>query len=108
MIAPVPVAHLDRRAHLAWHLDQLGPTPRQVYKTLRRRHITGTRTLADACPVANYLRFVAGYRRVLVSPYDIVAFPTFGDCVGIRTPTPLAIRTFVIRFDDGRYRKLRA
>lgn len=83
-----------KRTNAMARLRGLGTTADEVAAALKRRRIRGTRLSSNCCPIAKFL----GSAEVCQDFIDL--------CGTIRITPPRAVRTFIDRFDDGRYPEL--
>lgn len=90
-----------RADELAEALAQLGPTPEDVARTLRRAGVVGHRECCHACPVARYL-LQLGAADVAVD-HDVSAVRRDGTEDWTHVENPRAVRLFIENFDSGGY-----
>ncbi len=87
-------------------LDQLGSTPRTVAETLQRSGVRGDPFLSSRCPLAEYLHAVVGadahVSKVKVGLHvAVISRPRRWRPIIV--PLPVAVRLFVLGFDNGHY-----
>jgi hypothetical protein len=80
-------------------LEKLGDTPDTIRAILRDLHITGIRSRAKSCPIANYLA-----AHLDQPPEAYSTFIVFDDGTLCRTPEPVS--DFIEAFDNGFYQEL--
>jgi hypothetical protein len=90
------------------HLVALGDNAQAVADTLEAEGIKGASMLAQACPIANYLRHIYPEATTcLVSPLRAtVSVSNSRKETGDSVRLPQAITDFINRFDMGKYPNL--
>lgn len=93
---------LQQRVRAA--LRELGRTPDEIARSLKRRRVKGYRREAGDCPLAVYLRRKFRAKRVTVC---MAAFLQVGDKL-LKVTLSGPHHAFVVRFDAGHYPELEA
>lgn len=84
-------------------LNSLGNNRGEVYETLKKKGIKGSKISPGSCPIARVLIDELDDGTYSVSPFDISHFNGGSDVQWIRANIPFAVADFIRSFDRSEY-----